>query len=83
MTCVPSKFDSGDLSCISKKNEAIYTDSIRRRRTVSLNAKDESKIAATIDELKIVEAEFGGVLSDWRNLVPNIVGCHASISGAD
>ena len=33
--------------------------------------------------LQIIEAEFGGIIKSWQDLVPKVVGCYASISGIE
>ena len=43
--------------------------------------ENETKLNATLGELEIIEAEFGGIIGSWQNLVPKVVGCYASVSG--
>lgn len=45
--------------------------------------ENETKLNATLGELEIIEAEFGGIIGSWQNLVPKVVGCYASVSGIE
>ena len=74
-TCIPSHVDIGDLTCIvlQKKNQLID----RRRRSVEEN-HEENSISA---ELQIIKTEFAGVIEEWQDMAPSVIGCYSSVAG--
>ena len=82
---------AGILYCLSSQlyYHYLYRNHIKKRtekrsvNTTSLVSTDQNKLNDTIDELEVIDAEFEGLIASWRDLVPSVVGCYASLSGCD
>jgi len=85
-SCVLSKYDSGDLACIATNSGEARTHHRQKRseNTTEIDANDDDeKLNASLHELEVIDAEFGGIIDSWKDLVPKVVGCYASLSGCD